>query len=385
MRPLALLLAATLAAAPSAGQTARAESAPASRGAAGTYFWFRMWPDFIAKFDPVTDTVVAKVQTRHGIGYDIDVTHDRKSIVIVTDKQACIEVIDIASAKVVDEYSFKQEGFIVRVQGFEEVPGGKQWYVRLDKIKEYKDHYDTKETEWVLYDLPTRKISGKPMKELPEAIRRGARISPDGTRWHVRGKDLVIIDPGTMQEEGKVELSRPLYGGMGPISLSGDDLYDGKKPGFMKTLYTMRDPVASNRTLAGVVEIDLVNKKIVDLKEWGWSPRFGGFGGPIMTRDRTRVVTQQFGRGFGGGGGDEARDPEVTLATYDLTTGAKLIEGTTKLPRSAVHLAAIAPDGSKTYFTGRGHEFIVLDAKHQYLKTVELQGEIDDPILPLDG
>ncbi len=356
-------------------------TAAASRPSGKRFFWFRMWPDFLVKFDPVTDTIAAKVKTRHGIGYDVELTFDKKQILVVTDKEARVEVIDLAKAAVVDEHSFIQEGFIVRIQEIRQTPTPSQWYIHMDKIKALKDRFEQKESEWILFDMSTKKAIGKPMKELPEAIRRGGRISPDGTRWHVRGKDLVIVDPKTLKEEGKIELSQPLYGGMGPISLASDDLYDGKVPGRMKAIYTMRDPVMTNRSLAGLIELDLVNFKILDVQEWGWNPRVGGFRGPLMTQDRTRLVTERRSRG---GGGDDAQEPEVTLATYELATGRKILEGTAKLPRSAVYLSAVAPDGSKTYFMGRGHEFIVLDARHQYLKTVELEGEIDGPVYPID-
>ena len=61
---------------------------------------------------------------------------------------------------------------------------------------------------------------------------------------------------------------------------------------------------------------------------------------------------------------------------YSLEDGSKTKES--RIPsRNGLSLSGIAPDGSKLYFTGRGHELVIVTGDHQPLKTVELEGELE--------
>ena len=241
----------------------------------------------------------------------------------------------------------------------------------IDRVKLEPDHYKIERSQWLLYDVEKKEILKK-LRELPSAIRRGAQISPDGTKWHVFGRDLLVLDPENLKEIAKINLSTPLYSGMGPISVSSrTDLFFGEKPKRYRFLYTMTDPVRTNRRLGGVVELDLEEMKIVNRVEWGSAPRSWRL---FITRDGKRAIgTGSSGRGGGQGSGE---DPIVTLVEYSLEDGSKVKES--RVPsRNGLSLAGISPDGNKIYFTGRGHEIVIIDGDHQPLKTVEMEGELE--------
>ena len=358
---------------PALGQEAPESAQPSGR----TSFWFLMWPDFLVKYDPETDQVVKKIQHRHGVCFGMRLSHDRKSFFDITGQRTFVEVIDVEKMEVVDEHSFEQQGFIIRVARVLEVPGGTHWYVRVDRVEKKLDHYVIQESQWLYYNLEDREVE-KRMKELPKPIRRGARISPCGTKWHVFGRDLTIVDPETLEEEGKIELSKPLYSGMGALSVRGRDLFDGKNAGAYRMLYTMRDPVKKNRTLMGILDLDLDEREVTNRREWGASPGVGRF---LFTRDRKVAVGQKRSR--------ERRrqydgqDPVVNLYSMDLETGRKIKETRVEV-RNGLGLTAISPDGQKLYFSGRGHELVIYSADHTYLKTVELEGEIERGLVVLE-
>lgn len=349
------------------------DPAPPETSAAGkTWFWLRMWPDWIVKFDPATDEIAGKLQLKNGVSHGHWLTFDKKRFIAITGQRGVVEVIDLKSMAVAEEHPFKEDGYIIRVDSVKECPGGTHWYVKVNRVKTMLDHYVIEEPQWLLYRVADKEVE-KRMKELPKAIRNGARISPDGKKWHVFGADLVIVDPATLEEEGKVELSRPLYTGMGPLSLRGEDFFDGRNADGYRMFYSMRDPVKKNRTLTGLVDVDLKGMKVLNLKEWGADFRAGGL---QVSRDHRIGVAQARGRG---GRGESAGEQEITLATYDLEEGKKLREVTRKV-RNGLGLAGISPDGKKTYLTGRGHELVVLDENHQPLRTVAFEGEIDGRI-----
>lgn len=334
------------------------------------YFWFRMWPDKVVKYDIEKDEVVLELTTRNGVCHSMQLTHDKTKFLVVTGKETKIEILDAVKGEFVDQHSFEVPEYIVRIDDIREIPGGTHWYVKINRVKREIDHFVVEEPEWLLYNHTEWEIE-KRMKELPEAIRRSARISPDGKKWHVMRSDITIIDPDSMKEEGKIELSKPLYTGMGPISVTGEDFYDWKNPNAYRMMYTMRDPVKRDRRLAGIVDIDLVEHKIANLTEWGAAPRVWRF---YMTSDKKRgIATRSTGERRNQGNGD---DPISTIVTYDLETGKKLKETRVEL-RNGLRLAGISPDGGKLYFMGRGHELVLFDRDHKPLRTIEMDGELD--------
>ncbi len=347
-------------------------------------FYVVAWPGRVFRFDPETDKVTGEVAFRNGVHHDVTLSADKKKMFVVTGQKQHVEIVDLATMAIVADHSFERAGQTARVDDVREIPGGDRWYVRIERIKKLLDRYEIMEPEWVEYKLGGRE-EGKPMKELPKAIRSGARISPDGKKWHVFLKDITVIDPVTLKEEGKIVLSEPAYAGMGGYTVRGDDFFNNLNPNAYRFIWNMTDPVKKNRTFFGRFDIDLKTMKIdpTSVKDWGASLNFNrGF----RSIDNRIGVGSGGGR-FGGGGGSRAEgegEAEVTAVTYDLETGRKVKEGRAKI-REAVSMAAVSADASKSYWTGRGHELVVLDADHKYLKTVELPGEITRGIYVVDS
>jgi len=334
------------------------------------YFWFRMWPGQLVKYDIEKDEVALQVESPGGVAHGMQLSHDRSKFFLVTNQKSTIESYDSVTGEFLEQYNFAEPGYIIRIDQVRELPGGTHWYVKIDKVKRETDHFKVEEAEWLLYDHAEWHVD-KRMKKLPKEIGRSARISPDGTKWHVMGKDITILDPKTLKEEGKIELSKPLYTGMGPISVRGEDFYDWQNPKAYKMIYRMRDPVKKDRSLGGIVEIDLVENKIAKLTEWGASLRSRRL---FMTRDKKLGIgTKSTGERREQSDGD---DPVATLINYDLETGKKLLETRVEV-RNGLNLAGISPDGTKIYFMGRGHELVIFTGEHVYLKTVDLGGEVD--------
>ncbi|MBK7876832.1 MAG: hypothetical protein IPJ77_13995 [Planctomycetes bacterium] len=378
LRAACALLAAAPLAAQAPAATGAQGSAPSAAAplAAKEYFYFRMWPDYYCRFDPVDDQIVAKVKFEHGLAHEMEYTHDQKQVLMVTGQKAWLEIIDLATMQVVDAHCFDEVGYVVRIDGLKEQPGGKRWFVRIDKVEKKPDQFVVADSEWLDYDLEERAVV-KRMKELPKAIRSGSRVSPDGKTWHVFGKDFAVVDPVTLEETAKIELSKPPYAGAGPFSIRGEDFFDRANPDAYRFMYTMRDPVLKNRTLFGLIDLDLKESRIASYTEWGSMPRVGSW---IYSRDHKVAVASRFS-GFGGGGGgrggqDEYRDPQTTLVTFDLTNGKKLRETVIDI-RNGLHLSALSPDATKLYLTGRGDEIWIYGADHKYLRTLTMPGDID--------
>ena len=334
------------------------------------YFWIRMWPDFLIKYDIEKDEEAARIQSKNGVCHGTTYSHDEIHAFMITGKRSMVEVVDLVKHEVVEVHDFTETGWLHRVDDVKEIPGGKQWYVQIDRVKLEPDHYKIEKSQWLLYDVAEKKII-KRMEELPSAIRRGAQISPDGKTWHVFGRDFQVIDPETLKEVAKIDLSTPIYTGMGRLQVSGrTDLLHGKDTGRYRLLYTMSDPVHSHRRIGGILDLDLDKMEVNGRQEWG-PPVNSGY----VTWDGKKSIGTG-GRGWRGGGQESGADPYITFVNYSLEDGSKLLE--TRIPsRNGLRLAGISPAGDKLYLAGRGHELVIYDGEHNYLKTVELEGELE--------
>lgn len=342
-------------------------------------FWFTVYPNFLAQFDPATDTVTRKVELKRGLFWSTNLTHDRKRILVVTDQQQSVEVVDLASGTVTSEHKFAEDGFILRIRDLRECPGGLHWLVRTERVKKEIDRYSFEAAQWLLYDVANHKVVRK-LARLPEALDRNAQLSADGTQWLTQDGDgnLEFLDARTMKPQGKIDLKTPRHFGAGAIRLSGTDLLDRRDPARALMLFTSTDPVETRRTSWGLVELDLAGKKIVRVDEWGPSQSSWG----LRVASRKPIGALLGGGGFGGG--DRNGDNRSRLLLFDLTNGKKIAEAFEEFrPRRS--LVAISPDGDKVYMGVAGSDFEVFDGQLKRLKTVELDGEIVGRIHVVDG
>jgi hypothetical protein len=352
--------------------------APPPAGLLGKqYFWFTMYPHFLAQYDPATDAVVRKCELAGGMFWSTHLTHDRRRMLVVTDQQRTIEVVDLATATLLARHDFAEEGYVLRIRDVRECAGGVHWLVRTERVKKEIDRYSFEPAQWLLYDSGNRKIVRR-LRRLPEPLERGAQLSADGTHWLGQDQDgnLVAWDARTCKELGRIDLRTPRHFGAGAIRLLGHDLLDRRDPGRALLLFTSTDPVETRRTSWGLVELDLAQRRIVDVQEWGPNP--SSFGLRIAPRAR---IAAAMGGGFGSRGEGDNR---TRLVVYDLTNGRKLAEAFEEFrPRRS--LVAIAPDGDKIYIGTAGSDFEVFDRDLKRLKTVELDGEIVGRIYTVDG
>ena len=334
------------------------------------FFWFTMYPDFLVKFDPETDTIAHKVKLAGGMFWRTTLSHDRKRMMVVTNQQRTVEVVDLEKGELVGNHYFQEEGMILRVRGVRECPGGVFWLVQTDRVKKELDRYSFEPTEYLLYDSANQKVVRK-LKKLPEGLSR-AQLSADGTRWiGQQDGDLVFLHPRTLKEQGRIDLKTPRFFGAGAIRLGSTDLLDGRDPDRALMTFTSTDPVEKRRTSWGLVELDLKNGRVANVTEWG--PSKSSWGMRVAHKKRVGVA-------MGRGRGDERR-----LATYDLNTGEQLAEAYHEFrPRRS--LVAISPNADKVYVGVAGSDFEVFDGKTlERRPSVELEGEIVGRIYVVDS
>lgn len=321
------------------------ETVPATRPATASapvrrLFWFTAYPDLVQAFDTANETVVATIRLRHGHSYGMDLAHDRRRFIVTTRRQEGFEIVDIASRAVTEDHDLTTKDRIRRIRRVIELPGGRL-LLEVNVVKREKDRYIIEKRRWLLYDLASRSVV-REMERLPAALDRGsARISPDGKAIHVFGKDLVIVDPATFEETGRIELSRPIHPGYGALRLrSEDDLLDFRDAGAYRMFYTMQDPVEKRRTLFGIADVDVAGRRIRNLDEHGIPLPGWGY---VLSPDKRRLYAL-----------------EEKLVSYDVERKRKLAERELRL-RPRRWLAGVSGDGRRIFIGGAGHDLAVYD------------------------
>lgn len=335
------------------------------------YFWFTMYPNLVVQFDPETDKIVKKVELAGGMFWRSTLSHDRKRLMVVTNQQRSVEVIDLTTGTLIGNHLFQEEGMILRVRSVRECPGGVHWFVQTDRVKKELDRYSFEATEYLLYDSANQKVVRKE-KKMPDVMGRSNRLSADGSYWlSTSGGDIKFLDARSGKELGKIDLSTPRFFGAGPIRLGGTDLLDRRDPNRSLQIFTTTDPVEKRRTNWGLIDIDLKNRKVTSVTEWG--PSNSSFGMRVAYKKRIAVA---MGRG---------RSAERLMTTYDLNTGKKITEAYHEFrPRRS--LVAISPNADKVYVGVAGSDFEIFDGKTlKRLPPVELEGEIVGTIHVVDG
>lgn len=352
-------------------------AAPPLSGLQGKqYFWFGLYPDFLAQYDPVTDAVVRKVKLQKGMFWNLTLTQDRRHMLVVTDQQHSIEVVDLQKGESVALHPFQEENWILRIRDVRELPGGVHWLVRMDRVKTEVDRYSFEAPQWLLYDSAQKKVLKK-VARLPEALDR-AQLLPDGATWQGQDDDgnFLLLDGRKLTEIGRIDLRTPRFFGAGPIRLMGNDLLDRRDPNRLRMLFSSSDPVEKSRSSWGVVELDLQKKQVVDVQEFG--PQANAWGLRIAPKKMIAAgMTGNYGMGSG-------NDTKSRLLLYDLRTGKKIAEAYEEF-RPRRMLVAISPDADKVYVGVAGSDFEVFDQNLKRLKTVELDGEIYGRIFTIDG
>jgi len=330
-----------------------------------------MYPNFVVKFDPETDKIAQKVQLAGGMFWRSTLSHDRKKLMVVTNQQRTVEVIDLTTGTLVGNHLFQEEGITLRIRSVRECPGGEHWFIQTDRVKKELDRYSFEPTEYLLYDVKNQKVVKK-VKKLPDVMGRSNRLSADGTHWlSSSGGNLRFLEARTGKELGKIDLSTPRFFGAGAIRLGGTDLLDRRDPNRSLQIFTTTDPVEKRRTNWGLIDIDLKNRKVTKVTEWG--PSKSSWGMRVSYKKRIAVA---MGRG---------RSSERLMTVYDLSNGKKLREAYHEFrPRRS--LVAISPNGDKAYVGVAGSDFEVFDVNTlKRLPSVELEGEIVGTIHVVDG
>jgi DNA-binding beta-propeller fold protein YncE len=343
-------------------------AAGAAIASAGTLY-LPAYPAMVLAFDEGKGQIVDRIPLTTGTPMSIRLSPDHKRIYVGTIDHNGIEVIDVATRKVINHFVLNTETKQYRFWNGTPDPQGKLFYTVSKEITKYPDHYEVAPAKYTVIDLEQQKIvkTVDIPKEEQYVIdvgyaRAAIEVSPDGKYLYQFGRNITILQADDFKVVDRIELSRPDWAGMDNVRVGGDlDVVD--VPGQHISLFNSEDPIVHNKVF-GLARFDLSTRQ-VEFNPVGPAPE--GMSGLQVTPDRKTAYTVV----ASGKNGNK----RCEFWTFDLTSDH--ITQKAEVPCRTRFTLGISNDGKKLYIYGAGFEIEVYDAATlKYEKTWDLNVDV---------
>ncbi len=347
-------------------------SAFASVVSAGTLY-LPAYPSQVLVFDEGKGQIVDKIPLETGTPMSIRLSPDRKRIYVSTIDHNGLEVIDVATRKVVNHFVLNTPTIQYRFWGGAPDPSGKYFYTVTKAIEQKPDHFEVGKPMYTVIDLEQQKIVKT--VEVPEADASsrefdyaGAafQLSPDGKYLYRFGESIAVLQAADFKEIDRIDLAKPDVAGMQNVRVGGGfggDLDLVNEPGQHVALFNSEDPIVHSKVF-GLARFNLSTRQI-DFNPIGPAPR--GMAGFQVTPDKKSAYTVAV-TGIHG-------TKSCEFWAFDLTTDQ--VAKKAEVPCRTRFTLGISTNGKKLYIYGAGFEIEVYDAATlKYEKTYDLNTDV---------
>jgi DNA-binding beta-propeller fold protein YncE len=335
----------------------------AAAAGAGTLY-LPAYPATVLVFDESQGKVVDRIPLETGTPMSIRLTPDHKKIYVTTIDHNGIEVIDVATRKVINHFVLNTPTTQYRFRGGAVDPDGKLFYTVTREIDRLPEHFDVKHAKYTVIDLEQRKIvqTADMSVEDERTNRLSYEVSPDGKYLYQFGPKIKILQTADFKVVDELDLAQPDFGAMENVHL-GSDLDLITQPGVHTSVFNSADPVVHNRVF-GLARLDLATRH-VQYDPIGPAP--AGMAGLQVTPDKKSAYTVVAN---GANGNKRCEFWKFDLTSDRLTQKAEV-------PCRTRFSFGMSSNGEKLYIYGAGFEIEVYDtATLQLEKTWDLQNDV---------
>jgi len=319
------------------------------------------YPDRVLVVDEETQQVIDTIQTQVGLPTGIRLSYDRKKIYITTADNNGVAVIDIASRKVINQFTLKTAGSQFRFNAVAPDPEDKLLYTVVTEVVKHTDRFEIGKPKYAVIDLEAQKIS-RTVDIPPEdaaantGFGRGAlTVSPDGKYLYQFRDSVVILDSATFKVIDRIELARPEFPGLSDVGI-GPVLQSLNEQGYNTSLFNAVDP-AVRRRMFGIAKFDL-NSREFQFSPIGPTP--DGMMGLEVAPDRKSAYTVVLN--------GEQGMRKCEFWALDLAANRRTM--TSEFPCRPRFSFGMSSTGKELYIYGAGFEIEVYDAATLKLKRV---------------
>ena len=335
---------------------------------AGTIF-LPGYPDRILVIDEASQKVVDKIPGEIGIPTGIARSYDRKKIYVTSNDNDGVEVVDIASHKVLQHFVLNNATHKYRINGVAPDPEDKVLYTVVREVVKEADRYQVGKFKYAVIDLAQQKIVRTYDMSPEDQDANGAyygrspfQVSPDGKYIYQFRDKVTILDTQDFHVVDRIDLAKPDFPELAEIGM-GAALDTLDERGAYVSLFNAEDPVV-HRSLFGIAHFDL-NSRQFKFTEIGPAPT-GMMGLQVSPDGKAGYSVVLNG---------EHGNRRCEFWAFDIAANQRTM--TSEFPCRPRFSFGISSDGKHLYVFGAGFEIEVWDAAALKLEHVmDLQNDV---------
>src|SRR5215471_19732954 len=185
------------------------------------------YPDSVLVVDEAKGQITDRIHLDTGLPTSLRLSLDRKKIYVTTNDHSGVEVIDVATHKVLNHFVLNTPTKFYRFGGGTPDPKDQVFYTVTTEITKKADRYEIGKPKYTVIDLAQQKIARTvDMPREDENANGGGRggpweVSPDGKYLYQFRDKVVILNTSDFKEVETIELSKPELPGMETIGFGG--------------------------------------------------------------------------------------------------------------------------------------------------------------------
>jgi hypothetical protein len=327
------------------------------------------YPDKILAIDESTHKIIDKIPCEIGIPTSISQSYDRKKIYVTSNDKNGIEIIDIASRRVLDHFVLNAGNQQRRIYGIAPDPDDKVLYTIVRDVTKQTDRYEIGKYQYAVIDFAQKKIVRT--AEIPADGQEGNNpypginpfhVSPDGKYIYQFRDKITILDTSNFQVVDKIDLAKPDDPDLSNVGIGAafGTLFER---GAFISLFNAEDSIVHRRQF-GIARFDL-NSREFQFTEIGPAP--AGMTGLQVAPDRKT--------GYSVVSNGEHGNRRCEFWAFDLTKNQRTM--TAEFPCRPRFSFGISSDGKHLYLYGAGFEIESWNAatlKHE--QTIDLENDV---------
>jgi DNA-binding beta-propeller fold protein YncE len=324
------------------------------------------YPSSILVFDEAKGAVVDRIPLVTGLPTSMRLSQDRKKLYVTTNDNSGIEIIDVATHKVLNHFVLNTPTKRYRFNGGTPDPSDKLFYTTSTEINKLSDHFEVGKAKYTVIDLEQQKIVKTyeiaKEDETGGFGRGGFEISPDGKFLYQFRNKVIILNTDDFKVVDRIDLAKPDLPSMENIGFGGQ-LDSLRQPGVHVSLFNSSDPIVHNRVF-GVGSFDLSSRQM-DFTPIGPSP--AAMAGLQVSSDKKNAFTVVSNGNHG--------NKRCEFWHFDLSTSK--VVSTAEFPCKTRFSFGMSGDSKKLYIYGASFEIEVYDALTlKYERTWDLNNDI---------
>jgi len=325
-------------------------AAALSPAQAGTMF-LGGYPNQLMVIDEAKGAVTQELDFATGLPTSMRLSDDRKLLYVTTITTSGIEVVDVATRKVVNSFSLNTPVTRYRFSGGVADRSGRYFYILATKIEKGLDAYRVGKPQFMVVDLQTKEIvrtADLDPEDQKLSYRGNLMLSPDGKTLYAFRDKVIVVNTADLKTVDHFELSKPDFPGMEDISFGGG-VERLQTPGQFVSLFQTEDPYIHNKVF-GIARLDL------DTRQFSFTP--------IGTAPKSLAgleVSPDGKEGYTVAVNGDLGNQRCEFWRFDLG-GAKALDKA-EFPCRRRFYFGMSGDGRKLYIYGAGFDVAVYDAK----------------------